>query len=64
MGMQAKTAAGRKKLLLGALEDGVKKSLEMAAVTAVTGYPAETILMASAAVFAGSLTFKTLKYLA
>ncbi len=54
---------GGKCLVVQALEDGVKKSVEMAVVVAVIGYPATLIFLASAAVFAGSLIFKILKSL-
>ena len=48
----------RKGLLVQALEDGLKKAVELSVVTVSVGYPPEIIFIASAAVFAGSFMFK------
>jgi len=47
-------------LLLKALEDGVMKAVELSAAGVVVGLEPSVILLSSAAVFAGSFTYKLL----
>lgn len=51
----------RKGFLIQALEDGVKKAVELSVITISIGYPPKVILLASAAVFVSSFMFKTVK---
>ena len=52
----------KKGLFIQALEDGVKKAVEMSAVTLAIGYSPQIIILASVAVFFGSFTFKTVRF--
>lgn len=56
------TKEREKGLFMEALEDGAKKAVEMSVVVFATGYPPKVILLASAAVFAGSFAFKAVKF--
>jgi len=52
----------KKGLFIQALEDGVKKAVELSATGTILGFSVEIVIVSSVAVFFGSFMFKTVRF--